>query len=47
MIQSINHITLSIADVERSFAFYTTVLGFRPVAKWPKGDYLLAGDRFA
>ena len=44
MIQGINHITLSIGDVERSFAFYTAVLDFQPVAKWPKGAYLLAGD---
>jgi catechol 2,3-dioxygenase-like lactoylglutathione lyase family enzyme len=44
MITGINHITLSITDVERSFDFYATVLGFRPIAKWPKGAYLLAGD---
>ncbi|MBN1937219.1 MAG: VOC family protein [Anaerolineae bacterium] len=40
----INHITLSIKDVKTSFGFYTTVLGFQPVARWPKGAYLLAGD---
>ncbi len=44
MIQGVNHVTLAIRDVEASFAFYTQVLGFRPVAKWPKGAYLLAGD---
>jgi catechol 2,3-dioxygenase-like lactoylglutathione lyase family enzyme len=44
MITGINHITLAIADVERSFTFYTTILGFQPIAKWPKGAYLLAGD---
>jgi catechol 2,3-dioxygenase-like lactoylglutathione lyase family enzyme len=44
MIAGINHITLSIKDIERSFVFYTQVLGFRPVARWPKGAYLLAGD---
>jgi catechol 2,3-dioxygenase-like lactoylglutathione lyase family enzyme len=44
MISGANHITLSIRDIEESFAFYTTVLGFRPVAKWPLGAYLLAGD---
>jgi catechol 2,3-dioxygenase-like lactoylglutathione lyase family enzyme len=44
VITGINHITLSIADVERSFRFYSAILGFRPVAKWPKGAYLLAGD---
>jgi len=30
--------------VEHSLDFYTRVLGFRPVARWPKGAYLLAGD---
>ncbi len=44
MITGVNHITLSVRDVAESFAFYTQVLGFRPVAKWPKGAYLLAGD---
>jgi catechol 2,3-dioxygenase-like lactoylglutathione lyase family enzyme len=44
MITGVNHITLSAKDVEESFAFYTQVLGFRPVAKWSRGAYLLAGD---
>jgi catechol 2,3-dioxygenase-like lactoylglutathione lyase family enzyme len=44
MISGVNHITLSIKNVEESFAFYTQVLGLRPVARWPKGAYLLAGD---
>jgi catechol 2,3-dioxygenase-like lactoylglutathione lyase family enzyme len=44
LISGINHITISISGVERSFAFYTAVLGLRPVAKWPKGAYLLAGE---
>lgn len=40
----INHVTFSVRDVPRSFSFYTGVLGFRPVARWPRGAYLLAGD---
>jgi len=44
MITGVNHLTLSINNVEESFTFYTNVLGFRPVAKWPKGAYLLAGE---
>jgi catechol 2,3-dioxygenase-like lactoylglutathione lyase family enzyme len=44
MIAGVNHITLSVKDVEESFAFYTQVLGLRPVARWPAGAYLLAGD---
>jgi catechol 2,3-dioxygenase-like lactoylglutathione lyase family enzyme len=44
MITGVNHLTLSIRDVAESFAFYTDVLGFRSLARWPKGAYLLAGD---
>ena len=44
MITGISHITLSVRDLEESGAFYTQVLGFRPVARWPTGAYLLAGD---
>jgi catechol 2,3-dioxygenase-like lactoylglutathione lyase family enzyme len=44
MISGINHITLSIRQVEESFTFYTEVLGFKPIARWPKGAYLLVGD---
>jgi catechol 2,3-dioxygenase-like lactoylglutathione lyase family enzyme len=44
VITGINHLTLSVREVEESFAFYTQMLGFRPLAKWPRGVYLLAGD---
>lgn len=44
MIRGINHITLAIRDIESSFEFYTTIVGLTPVAKWPKGAYLLAGE---
>jgi catechol 2,3-dioxygenase-like lactoylglutathione lyase family enzyme len=44
MIKGVNHITLSVKDVEESFTFYTAVLGCRPVARWPQGAYLMAGD---
>lgn len=30
MITGINHITLSVSNVDRSFAFYAEVLGFTP-----------------
>jgi catechol 2,3-dioxygenase-like lactoylglutathione lyase family enzyme len=32
-----------VRDVEESFHFYATVLGFRPVARWPTGAYFTAG----
>ncbi len=44
MITGINHITLSVDDLDESFAFYTEGLGFKPVARWPTGAYVLAGD---
>lgn len=44
MVNGINHITLAVSDLERSFEFYTNVVGLRPVAKWVRGAYLLAGD---
>lgn len=44
MIQGINHITLSVTDVHRSFDFYRQVLGFKPIVRWDKGAYFLVGD---
>lgn len=44
MISGINHITLSVSDIERSFLFYTELLGLTPLCKWPRGAYLLAGN---
>jgi catechol 2,3-dioxygenase-like lactoylglutathione lyase family enzyme len=44
MVKGINHITVSVRDVSRSFKFYTEVLGFSPIAKWKNGAYLLCGE---
>lgn len=44
MITGVNHITLSVSDLEQSFRFYTDVLSCKPVAKWKRGAYLLAGN---
>jgi catechol 2,3-dioxygenase-like lactoylglutathione lyase family enzyme len=44
MVAGINHITLSVQDLEASFTFYTAVLGLKPVARWYKGAYLQAGE---
>lgn len=43
-ISGINHVTLAVRDLKKSFQFYQTVLGFRPLAKWNKGAYFLVGD---
>lgn len=44
MITGINHITLSVINLDKSFNFYTQLLGCKPVAKWKQGAYLQAGD---
>ncbi len=43
-IQGLNHITLAVGDLARSFDFYVGVLGCTPVARWSRGVYLTAGD---
>jgi|SRR5438309_587539 len=44
MITGINHLTISVRDVDRSFRFYVDTLGLKPLARWRRGAYLLAGD---
>jgi catechol 2,3-dioxygenase-like lactoylglutathione lyase family enzyme len=44
MITGINHITLSVCDLEKSFTFYRDILGCKAIAKWQRGAYLLAGN---
>lgn len=44
MLTGLNHLTLAVCDLERSFAFYTTVLGARPHARWDTGAYLGLGS---
>ena len=44
MITGINHVTFAVRDLDSSFEFYRDVLGFKPVAHWSDGAYLLAGD---
>jgi len=44
MISGLNHLTLAVIDLSRSFAFYHDILGFKPLCRWNKGAYFLAGD---
>ena len=44
MITGLNHLTLSTADIETSFNFYVDTLKFKPLVKWKRGAYLLAGE---
>lgn len=43
MIIAMNHITLGVLDIEKSFAFYRDVLELQPLVKWNKGAYFLVG----
>ena len=43
-IKGINHITLSVSNLEKSFAFYKDIMSFKPKVKWDEGAYFLAGD---
>lgn len=44
MITTINHITLAVTNIERSFSFYHDVIGFKPLVKWDAGAYFLIGE---
>lgn len=44
MLTGLNHLTIAVHDVEKSFNFYVDILGFIPKAKWNQGAYLLLGD---
>ncbi len=44
MISGLNHVTISVSDLQRSFHFYTQILDFKPMLKWIKRAYLTAGD---
>lgn len=44
MLTGLNHITIAVSDLSRSFDFYVSVLGFTPRAKWSGGAYLHLGD---
>ncbi|MEE9332478.1 MAG: fosfomycin resistance glutathione transferase [Granulosicoccaceae bacterium] len=44
MITGLNHLTITVSDLERSLEFYVDVLGFKPEGRWDKGAYLSAED---
>ncbi len=45
MITYLNHITLAVKDIAKSFVFYREVVGLRPLVLWDKGAYFLVGDQ--
>ncbi|MDN0073930.1 fosfomycin resistance glutathione transferase [Crenobacter sp. SG2303] len=40
----LNHLTLAVSDLERSFSFYRELLGAKPMARWESGAYLTVGE---
>ena len=44
MITSLNHLTLAVQEIDRSFSFYHEVLGLQPLVKWDCGAYFLVGE---
>lgn len=40
----LNHLTLAVRHVQRSFSFYVDVLGATPVVRWDSGAYLTIGE---
>lgn len=40
----LNHITVTVKDLDKSLNFYVSVLGMKPIVKWQKGAYLTLGD---
>jgi catechol 2,3-dioxygenase-like lactoylglutathione lyase family enzyme len=43
MLTGLNHLTLAVTDLERSFRFYVDILGAEPQARWARGAYLSIG----
>lgn len=44
MLTGINHITISVSDLDVSFEFYASILGMKPKLRWRDGAYLAAGS---
>ncbi|MCC2616486.1 fosfomycin resistance glutathione transferase [Aestuariibacter halophilus] len=40
MASGLNHLTLTVSNLDRALTFYTQVLGFKPHARWDNGAYL-------
>jgi len=44
VLNGLNHITIAVKDLDKSFTFYVDLLGMKPHAKWNKGAYLSLGE---
>ena len=45
MLGGFNHLTLAVTDLERSTAFYASLLGCKLAARWDGGAYLTLGPQ--
>ncbi len=43
MLDGLNHITIAVSDLDKSFDFYTQMLGMTPHVRWNRGAYLSLG----
>lgn len=43
MLNGLNHITIAVSNLSRSFDFYTKILGMTPHVRWENGAYLSLG----
>lgn len=44
MLTGLNHLTLSCRNLDVSWHFYVTLLGFQPKVRWARGAYLSLGE---
>ncbi|MEC8428132.1 MAG: VOC family protein [Pseudomonadota bacterium] len=44
MLTGINHVTITVSDLDASFEFYVSILGMKPKLRWREGAYLSAGS---
>jgi catechol 2,3-dioxygenase-like lactoylglutathione lyase family enzyme len=43
-VTGLNHVTLAVSDLQRSFDFYVSLLGMKPHVRWARGAYLSTGN---
>jgi len=43
MINGINHITISVKNIDKAFLFYKNIIGLKPIMKSGRSAYFLAG----
>ena len=43
MLNGLNHITVTVKDLDASLEFYAAILGMKPIVRWQKGAYLTLG----